>query len=334
MKLARFRISTDVGAVIKNGLLISNDIIVDLKSAYAKYLSQETRETKPYEIASVRIADTMIGLIEGGPITMDAIKTVKEYYEKILKNYETIQGLENEKIFYNLNEIKLVKPIDPPYFVDFLTFEKHYDQGLNKLTEKSFWKKYPVGYKKNPGSIIGPYDDVIMPELITKWLDYEVEFVIIIGEIGKDIDKPDATEYIFGYTILNDISARDIEIPEILMRLGPFKSKDFDTAGPMGPFIITADEFNGKHPELDMELRVNGEVGQRGNTRDMHWNVLDLVSYSSQDQTLLPGTLLCSGNPGKIDEGIKKSKRLKPGDIMEAEIEKIGTMTNRIVAKN
>ena len=332
LKLARFKVSTQVGEIEKNGLIISNDVILDLKSAYAKFIYQETKETKPLAIANVRITDTMIGLIKGGELTIEAIQSVKKYFENIDFKNEEIKGLKNETIFYGLDEIKLIKPINPPYLVDFLTFEHHFDQGLSRLADKGLWNKYPVGYKKNPGSIIGPFDDIIIPKTITKWLDYEVEFAIIIGKKGKNISEEDAGEYIFGYTILNDFSARDIEIPEILLRLGPFKSKDFDTAGPMGPYIITADEFNNKHPELDMELKANGVIEQKGNTRDMHWNVFQLVSYTSKDQTLLPGTVLCSGNPGKVDESMKRSKRLKPGDIVETEIEKIGIMINKIIS--
>ena len=331
MKLARFNISTQVGEINKNGLIISDDTIIDLKAAYAKYLDQETKETKPFDIANIRISNSMIGLIKGGELTLSGIKNVEKYFKNVNSKDEDIKGLKNEKIFYNLAEIKLIKPITPPYFVDFLTFEHHFDQGLSRLADKGLWKKFPVGYKKNPGSIIGPFDDIIIPRNISKWLDYEVEFAIITGKKGKNISEEEASDFIFGYTILNDFSARDIEIPEILLRLGPFKSKDFDTAGPMGPYIITADEFNNKHPELDMELRANGIVEQKGNTREMYWNVFKLISYTSQDQTLLPGTILCSGNPGKVNEGMKKSKRLKPGDVVETEIEKIGTLINKIV---
>jgi 2-keto-4-pentenoate hydratase/2-oxohepta-3-ene-1,7-dioic acid hydratase in catechol pathway len=332
MKLARFEISSPLGTIVRNGLVLSDDKIIDLKSAYARYLDQETRETKPKEIAEVRITDTMNGLINGGILTMEAIKQVEEYFSKLDLD-EQMAGITGETIIYDLNKVKLTNPIQTSYLVDFLTFETHYDQGLNRLTEKSLWKKHPVGYKKNPGSLIGPFDDVVIPKSITKWLDYEVEFAIIVGKEGKDIPEDQAGDYIFGYTILNDFSARDMEIPEILLRLGPFKSKDFDTAGPMGPYIVTADEFNGKHPELDMELRHNGVVEQKGNTREMHWTVFQLVSYTSKDQTLVPGTILCSGNPGKVDAGIKKSKRLKAGDVVETEIEKIGTMINKITTK-
>ena len=102
----------------------------------------------------------------------------------------------------------------------------------------------------------------------------------------------------------------------------------------MGPCILTVDEIKG-HPELEMELRHNGQVAQKGNTRDMIWKVDDLIEYTSRDQTLYPGTVLCSGNPGRYqDDTIKKSKRLRVGDLIETEIEKIGVLKNKIITKN
>jgi len=333
VKLNQFLVGTPIGTKKRIGLLL-NDKILDLYSAYVYYLIQETRETKPYEIADVRISHYMNDFIIGGALSFDAAKEVFTYFNKV-NDINELKGPKNERLIFEVNEIHITKPLDPVYFVDFLTFEKHFNQGLHMLADYNTWKKTPVGYKKNPGTVIGPYDDVITPRKVTKWLDYEIEFAIIIGnqnKPSKNISKEEAYEHVFGYTILNDFSARDIEIPEILLRLGPFKSKDFDTAGPMGPYILTADEIKG-HPELDMELRHNGEIGQKGNTRDMIWKVHDLIEYTSRDQTLHPCTVLCSGNPGRYGEKetIRKSKRLRENDIIETEIEKIGILRNKII---
>ncbi len=332
MKLNQFLIETPIGIKKRIGLFL-NDKIIDLYSAFVYYLNQETSETKPYDIADVRISYDMNDFILGGKLSFNAAKEVLNYFNKI-KDVDDLKGPKKERLIFEMNEIRITKPLNPVYFVDFLTFEKHFNQGLHMLADHGTWKKTPVGYKKNPGSVIGPFDDVITPRHVTKWLDYEIEFAIIIGNFGnnKDISKEDAYNHVFGYTILNDFSARDIEIPEIMLRLGPFKSKDFDTAGPMGPYILTVDEING-HPELEMELRHNGEIGQKGNTRDMIWKVHDLVEYTSRDQTLHPGTVLCSGNPGRYEEKdtIRKSKRLRENDIIETEIERIGMMRNKII---
>jgi 2-keto-4-pentenoate hydratase/2-oxohepta-3-ene-1,7-dioic acid hydratase in catechol pathway len=312
MKLIQFKVQEKS----RNGLLIENTIL-DLKNAYITYLFQETTETKPEAIADIRISDNMLSFLDGGDNSIQAA-------------YET----ENEKLVYSSEEVKLIEPLTyPRYIVDFMTFETHYQQSLAKLTDYSLWKKYPIGYKKNPSSIIGPTDSIIFPSVITKWLDFEVEFGVVIGKKGKDINESEAGAYIAGFTAFNDISARDIEIPEILLRLGPFKSKDFDTAGPMGPCIITPDEVGNPH-NLKMELRVNGRVMQQGNTKDMKWSVYQLIEYTSRDQTLLPGTLLLSGNPGRLEsDSIQRKERLRIGDIVEAEIEKIGLLRNEISAK-
>ncbi|NHI91053.1 MAG: FAA hydrolase family protein [Candidatus Lokiarchaeota archaeon] len=336
MKLNQFLVQTEIGIKKRIGLLFKEDII-DLFSAYVLYLTQETKETKPYEISNVRISNNMNEFIKGGELSLEAAKQVEKYISNISDLSELI-GPNKEKIVFKKDEIRFAQPLDPIYFVDFLTFEKHFNQGLHMLADYGTWKKTPVGYKKNPGTVIGAFDDIMIPERITKWLDFEIEFAIIIGNSKKkqkNISKEDAYENVFGYTILNDFSARDMEIPEILLRLGPFKSKDFDTAGPMGPYILTIDEIKG-HPELEMELRHNGIIEQKGNTKDMIWKVDDLIEYTSRDQTLHPCTVLCSGNPGRFEEKdtIKKSKRLKPGDIIETEIEKIGLMKNKIIKKN
>ncbi|MHA1266950.1 MAG: fumarylacetoacetate hydrolase family protein [Candidatus Helarchaeota archaeon] len=333
MKLIQFKTITPHGEIMRNGLLIEQNIL-DLYSAYVTYLTQETKETKPYEIADVRIANDLISFLEGGEYSLEAARNTEQYFKKFLQKGETLEGPMGEKLVFTQEEVILIEPLSyPPYIVDFMTFEKHYQQSLARITDYGLWKKYPIGYKKNPGTIIGPRDPIIFPKTITKWLDFEVELGIVIGKEGKDIDENEARDYIAGYTILNDISARDIEIPEILLRLGPFKSKDFDTAGPLGPCIVTPDEIGDPH-NLNMELRVNGTVMQRGNTKEMKWSVFELVAYSSKDQTLLPGTLLCSGNPGRLTEkGIIKKERLRIGDVVEAEIEKIGILENTIMAK-
>ncbi|NVM29125.1 MAG: fumarylacetoacetate hydrolase family protein [Candidatus Helarchaeota archaeon] len=333
MKLIQFKIRNPSGANVRNGLLIGKKIL-DLNFAYVTYLTQESKETKPYEIANVRISNNMLSFLDGGELAIDAARETEKYFSNSIKNKEKIFGPKGEQLIYSQEEVTIIEPLTyPRYLVDFMTFETHYKQSLAQLTDYGLWKKYPIGYKKNPSSIIGPTDPIIFPSVITKWLDFEVEFGVVIGKRGKDINEGEAGEYIAGFTVLNDISARDIEIPEVLLRLGPFKSKDFDTAGPLGPCIVTTDEIGDPH-NLKMELRVNGEIKQQGNTKDMKWTVYQLVEYTSRDQTLLPGTLLCSGNPGRLTtKSISRKERLKVGDVLEAEIEKIGILHNEIIAK-
>ncbi|MHA1380914.1 MAG: fumarylacetoacetate hydrolase family protein [Candidatus Helarchaeota archaeon] len=332
MKMLQYEITTKLGVFRRLGLQIGENII-DLNSAYAKYLSDEANEKKAYSIANIRIPPNMLDFLRGEKSSLESAIIVSNYVSNFLKHNEAIIGPKKEQIVLSPDEIHIIEPLNPPLIIDFLTFEAHYKQGLHLLTDYNLWKKHPIAYKKNPTTVIGPTDDVIIPSSITKWLDYEVEFAMIIGKEGKNIPEDEALNYVAGYSVFNDFSARDIELPEIMLRLGPFKSKDFDTAGAMGPYLITSDEIPG-HPNLDMECRVNGVTVQKGNTKDMHWKVAQLVSYMSKDQTIYPGTVILSGNPGKVKGIMRKAERLRNGDIVETEIEKIGLLKNKISSKN
>lgn len=330
MRLIQYEITTKLGIFKRLGIQI-NEKIVDLNLAYVKYLSEETNEKEIYQLANFRIPPNMLDFLNGENVSYEIATTVKDYIVNYLKSDENIIGPRKEQIILNPDEVHIIEPLTPRLIVDFLTFETHFKQGLAMLTDISLWKKTPIAYKKNPTSVIGPYEDVILPSSLTKWLDYEIEFAIIIGKKGKDIPEEEAYNYIVGYSVFNDFSARDIELSEIMLRLGPFKSKDFDTAGSFGPCIVTSDELP-EHPSLDMVCRVNGVIVQKGNTKDMHWKVNQLISYTSKNQTIYPGTVILSGNPGKVQGIMKKAERLRIDDIVETEIEKIGILNNKIIS--
>ncbi len=324
MRLIQYEILTKLGTFKRLGTQI-NDNIIDLNLAYVKYLAEETNKKQIYSLANIIIPPNMLSFLKGEDSSFEEAKMVHDYVSNLLSHDEKIMGPKNEQISLQTEKIRMIEPLNPILIIDFLTFETHYKQGLHLITDYDTWKKTPIAYKKNPTTVIGPFDDVIIPSSITRWLDYEVEFGIVIGKKGKNIPEDEALDYVAGYTVFNDFSARDIELPEIMLRLGPFKSKDFDTAGAMGPCIVTSDELPG-HPCLDMECRVNGTTVQKGNTKDMHWKVDQLVSYTSTDQTIYPGTVILSGNPGKVKGVMRKAERLRDGDAVETEIEKIGLM--------
>ncbi|MHA1395197.1 MAG: fumarylacetoacetate hydrolase family protein [Promethearchaeota archaeon] len=331
MKLLQYEIFTKLGIFKRLGLRINNKIC-DLNLAYVKYLSENSNKKQIYDLANLEVPPDMLAFLKGEESSFSIVKKIHDYISNYIKHNEIIIGPKKEHILLDPEEIRIIEPLNPPLIIDFLTFETHYLQGLHLLTDHALWKKHPIAYKKNPTTVIGPTADVIIPTSITKWLDYEVEFAMIIGKQGKNIPEDEALNYVAGYSVFNDFSARDIELPEIMLRLGPFKSKDFDTAGAMGPCIVTSDEFSG-HPSLEMECRVNGVTVQKGNTKDMHWKVAQLVSYTSKDQTIYPGTVILSGNPGKVKGVMRKAERLRDGDIVETEIEKLGMMKNKIIKK-
>jgi 2-keto-4-pentenoate hydratase/2-oxohepta-3-ene-1,7-dioic acid hydratase in catechol pathway len=181
----------------------------------------------------------------------------------------------------------------------------------------------PIVFAKSTTSVIGPEEPVIYKKWFTR-VDPEAELAAIIGREGADISEEDAPSYIAGYTVLNDVTERDIQSKDLGAAHPWFRSKSIDTFCPMGPYITLTDEI--LHPiELDVQLRVNGELRQRDNTRGLTFSVPYLVAWISRYVTLYPGDVISTGTP----EGVKP---VHPGDVMEASVERIGVLRNPVVA--
>jgi 2-keto-4-pentenoate hydratase/2-oxohepta-3-ene-1,7-dioic acid hydratase in catechol pathway len=190
------------------------------------------------------------------------------------------------------------------------------------------WYERPSFYKPSRFAVCGTDQDVVWPAY-SKTIDYELEFACVIGKTGRNIGKDQARDYIFGYTIFNDLSARDEQSQDMLSNLGPGKGKDFDNSNPIGPCIVTADEIPDPYA-LDMIVRVNGEERGRGNSREMGWKYEDCIAFVTRDETIHPGELFCSGTVGN-GSGLEIGRYVEPGEVVELEIEKIGLLRNRIV---
>ena len=230
-------------------------------------------------------------------------------------------------------EVEFLPPVMPVQYRDCLVFEAHLFNCLKAFGQAEpqlppVWYDQPLYYKGNRMSFVGHGADVLWPGY-AEHLDLELELAIVIGKQGKDIPAGKAHEHIFGYTILNDISARDAQMKEMPGQLGPAKGKDFDTGNILGPWILTADEV--AHPvALDMEVRVNGARWGGGNSSSMQHDFGAILAHVSASETLYPGEVIGSGTVG-TGCGLELGKRLAPGDVFELEIEKIGTLRNRIV---
>jgi 2-keto-4-pentenoate hydratase/2-oxohepta-3-ene-1,7-dioic acid hydratase in catechol pathway len=188
--------------------------------------------------------------------------------------------------------------------------------------------KQPIYYKANRFAVIGTDDEVVWPAY-SKFLDFELEFGIYLKDKVTDAPRDGALKHVFGYTIFNDMSARDAQAVEMEGRLGPAKGKDFDTGNPMGPCLVTADEIPDPY-NLTMIARVNGEEWGRGNTNTMYWKFEDLIAFISRSETLYPGEFLGSGTVGN-GCGLEHMRFIKPGDLIELEVEHIGVLRNRVV---
>ena len=189
--------------------------------------------------------------------------------------------------------------------------------------------KYPILFNKFNNTLTGKGHDVPLPR-VSNEVDYEAELVIVIGKTAKYVDKASALDYVFGYCNVNDLSARDLQMRTPQWLLG----KSCDKFSPLGPYLVTADEV-GDPNALDIKCIVNGEVRQHSNTSDMIFHCDEIVSYISQHMTLVPGDIILTGTPEGVVLGLPPEQRvyLQPGDVVTIEIEKLGSLTNTMVAE-
>ncbi len=326
MKLVSFQIRTPVGLFRRVGAL-HGKYLVDLNMAYARLLA-DGKEAQPRRLADAQVPSTMLEFLEGGASTMTA---ARDAFEDIVNRKDAVTGPDGEVILYESEQVRLAAPLtNPPSLRDFIAFEDHIAATSKKRGQPipPEWYKAPVYYKGNHRTIIGPDQDLSWPLNTTK-LDYELELACVIGRRGVDISERDAPNYIAGYTIMNDFSARDIQFQEMACRLGPAKGKDFATA--IGPCIVTADEIPDL-ASLQMIARVNGEVWSSGRFGSIHWSFGQMIEHVSRGEMIYPGDLLGSGTVGG-GCGLEVDRYLKPGDIVELEIQPIGVLRTQVVAK-
>ena len=223
---------------------------------------------------------------------------------------------------------RLLAPLRPRSLRDFLTFKGHLDNVMPRLGRDIApeWFDVPAYYKGMPDTVIGPDDEIPWPAYSDR-LDHELELAAVIGRQGKDICAEDAMSYVFGWTIWNDMSARDTQTRELPIGMGPAKAKDWDGSNVLGPCIVTADELDGTSAR--MSVRVNGETWGEDTSANMHHTFAELIAYASQSQTLYPGEVIGSGTAAG-GSGMELDRWLRAGDLVELEIEGIGVLRNRI----
>jgi 2-keto-4-pentenoate hydratase/2-oxohepta-3-ene-1,7-dioic acid hydratase in catechol pathway len=262
---------------------------------------------------------SLLDLIRGGE---PAIALARESWEygKGLVDQQAIDELARRKLAYPLKRIRLLPPIPTPARNIFCLGRNYADHAAERGAAVP---EHPVYFTKPDTCVVGPGDDVIH-HAVTSELDYEVELAVVIGSIGRDIARADALAHVFGYTVINDVTARDLQ-----KRHGQwFKGKSLDTFCPMGPTLVTADEIPDPQA-LAISLRVNGEVRQQSHTSKMIFPVAQCIEVLSQGMTLRPGDIIATGTPDGV--GAATGNFLKAGDRVEAEVEGVGTLANKIV---
>jgi len=184
---------------------------------------------------------------------------------------------------------------------------------------------WPIVFTKVPECVVGPQDDVSIPVGVSDQIDYEAELAVVIGTGGKNISKADALKHVFGYTVVNDVTARDVQMRHQQWDMG----KSFDTFCPMGPWIVTADEFDGAKTRV--RCWVNGELRQDGPTENMIFDIPTLIETISRGITLYPGDVIATGTPAGVGMGMKPPRYLKAGDVVRVEIDGLGSIENKFV---
>jgi len=230
-----------------------------------------------------------------------------------------------------LSEVKLRAPIPRPpknVFCLGLNYSEHLAES-NRASNRDLAPTVPVYFTKAVTSIIGPEDGILFNESVSVKYDWEAELGLVIGEGGRGITRERAFDHVFGYTCFNDVSVRDIQNQHVQWFLG----KSFDGTCPFGPWIVTADEVPEPH-KLDIECRVNGVVKQHSNTSLFINDIPEMIFHLSKGITLEPGDLISTGTPSGIGNARTPPEYLKPGDVVEVEIEGVGLLRNPVVDIN
>ena len=222
----------------------------------------------------------------------------------------------------SLSDVRLIAPLERPgkYLAIGMNYAKHLEEA-DKLGVKR--SQHQTWFNKQTTSISGPFDDI--EPGVTEKLDYEVELAAVIGRSAKGVSETEAPKYVFGYLVANDVSARDWQFHTPTFTMG----KSFDTHGPIGPWIVTADEIGDPHA-LQVRSWVNGELRQDNNTGNMIHNLWSQIAYLSTAFTLEPGDLIATGTPEGVGVGMDPPTFLRPGDVVRCQVERIGMIENRV----
>ena len=230
-----------------------------------------------------------------------------------------------------LADVKLEAPIPLPRR-NIWCVGRNYHEHAKELSTSVFkdsntnTQAWPIVFTKVPECVVGPFDDVVLPgAAVSDQIDYESELAVIIGQGGKNITAADAMKHIFGYTIVNDVTARDVQMRHQQWDMG----KSFDTFCPMGPWLVTADELDGTHTRV--RGIINGEQRQDGPTENMIFDIPTLIETISRGITLYPGDIIATGTPAGVGMGLKPPRYLKAGDVVRVEIDGIGHIENKFI---
>ena len=298
MKLVTYQMLNTTA--LRTGILVSRDEVIDVNAELAA-------------CGNATVAESMLDIIDAGPALLDVLRQAEA-------------APKTDAIL--LNRALLKAPIPRPrknVFCVGWNYLDHFNEGASAMQEARELPQWPVFFSKAPTAVTGPYDAIPYDASVSTQLDWEVELGVVIGKAGKDVAEADAMGHVFGYTIINDVTWRDIQ-----RRHGGQwdKGKSLDGTCPMGPCIVTADAIDPN--DLDVECRVSNVVKQRSNTKHLFFKIPRLIHDLSIGQTLEPGDIISTGTPEGVGFARKPPEWMQPGDLMETEIRGIGVMRNPI----
>jgi 2-keto-4-pentenoate hydratase/2-oxohepta-3-ene-1,7-dioic acid hydratase in catechol pathway len=293
-----------------------HDMVLDLRACSADMAAQ--RAARPSRAAI--LPATMLALIDGGPAAWARAQAVWDYGRGLVDRLDPAD-LRQRRVARPLGGTRLCAPIPRPRKNVFCMGRNYAEHAAERGAAPP---ERPVFFTKPPTCVIGPGDGIVHHP-VTQALDYEVELAVVVGVGGRDVPPERALEHVFGYTVLNDVTARDLQKAHQQW----FKGKSLDTFCPMGPVLVTADEIPDPQA-LGLRLRVNGQTRQEATTAQMIFDVATLLATLAAGMTLEPGDILATGTPSGV--GAVTGAYLKAGDLVEAEVDRIGCLANPVVA--
>lgn len=323
MKYVTFEVAGPTGRWQRVGALESS-AVVDLAVVMSEFLCQRRNVSYAAELTSAIVRD-MRTLINCGSVGTELVNESLQWF----RQQGSPARLHSASTTHEASTVRLLAPVPNPLSIrDALTYEAHAKAGWARRGQElpAEWYELPIHYRTSHTSVAGPDDPIIWPSY-SKKLDYELEIAACVGIAGSDLTTKDADRHIFGYTIFNDVSARDVQYREMQVNLGPCKGKNFRNANIMGPCLVTADEIDPSR--LAVIVRVNGEEWASSTTSGMQHSFAELLAYASRSEAVHAGEFFCSGTVPQ-GCGADIDRWLEAEDVLELQVEGIGTLRNRV----
>jgi acylpyruvate hydrolase len=309
------------------GFLSKAGRVIDLETAYASVLAQSLPIERACDLASQMAPSDALAFIEGGDICLKAAREACDAVEEEASGNGALTGPRGETVEFDLDAVSVLAPLQNPR--NFIASGKNFDDHLTEMQQSNrpVAPRIPSGHPQYPSAIVGPEETVAYPKE-TRKLDYEVEMAYIIGRRARNISPDEALDYVFGFTVYNDLSARDMGEQQWGV---PMMQKNLPGFSPMGPYIVTRDEL-GDLETIGVRSYVNGELRQSSSIDHMRFRIADQISFWSQIG-LEPGDVITTGTPGGVAAGRGNDEEpwwLTPGDVVDCEVDRVGTLRTYI----